>query len=114
MARRIRAGHYKFGEAEEVREVRHGERRLCTVEYGVVKGNTANEASTEAESDERAYWSHFCPDALYRSKWFVYRVEVDPGDNPGARPQLLERLDDKQAAISWLKSRYADEFTRTY
>lgn len=114
MARRIRTGHYKLGETEEVREDRQGERRLCTFEYGVVKGHTANTADPPEESDERVYWAHFCPGALYRTKWFVYRVEIDPGDSPEAQPQLLERLDDKQAATSWLENRYADEFTRTY
>ena len=114
MARRIRTGHYKLGVTEEVREVEQGERRPCTVEYGVVKGHTANTATSPDESDERAYWSHLCPGALYQTKWFVYRVEIDPGDSPDARPQLLERLDDKEAATSWLKDRYADEFTRTY
>ena len=113
MARRIRTGHYKLGETEEV-EVRQGERRLCTFEYGVVKGKTANTTGPPDESDERAYWAHICPDALYRSKWFVYRVEIDPGNSPAAQPQLLERLDDKEAATSWLKNRYGNDFTRVY
>lgn len=114
MARRIRTGHYKLGETKEDPGVEQGERRLRTFEYGVVKGRTANTASSPDKSDERTYWGHLCPDALYRTKWFVYRVEIDPGDSPDARPQLLGRFDDKETATSWLKDRYADEFTRTY
>lgn len=114
MARKIEPGHYKLGETKEVCEDIRGDQRLCTYEYGVVKGQAANSASNRGSEPGHVYWGHLCPGALHRTKWFAYRVEIDPGTTRDARPQLLTRADDKSTAADWVLDRVGDSFSRSY
>lgn len=103
MPKKVCPGDYKVGRVEpEERSRHHGT-------YGVIRGDTANQ-------DGREEWRHLCDGALYKSKWYAYRIYRKRSGVTGGYPKtaLLVAKDSKSDAVDWLQNKHGDRFDETF
>ena len=108
MSERIEPGHYRVGRIE----TSDNKRPHKTGSFGVIKGETANQKRDRE-------WSHLCEGALYKSKWFAYRIgpKRDSGavmSSPDLETELLKRFSTRDEAVNHLEKHYSfdDTFER--